>query len=58
MEDIAPLICLQLDRCRSAARGLERAPTIAREARRPTRGTPEEKEEAVLVGIGFVPSAV
>jgi hypothetical protein len=40
-------ICLQLNRRRSAGHGTGKTPpTIAREARRPTRGTPEESEES------------
>lgn len=36
---------------------LTRAPTIAREARRPTRGTPKEGSKAILVGINSIPLA-
>jgi len=48
LPEIGVSISLQLDRRRLAGRGLERRPTIAREARRPTRGTPEEGAESVL----------
>jgi hypothetical protein len=52
-------IRLQLDRRRLAGRGLERRPAPpAREARRPTRGTPEECADVVLVCIYIVQSAV
>ena len=59
IEDICPQSGLQLNRRRSAGRGLERRPApIAREARRPTRGTPEECADAVLVCIYSVLSAI
>jgi hypothetical protein len=52
-------ISLQFCRRRLAGRGLERRPApIAREARRPTRGTPEERADAVLACMDEVQSAV
>jgi hypothetical protein len=42
---LALSISLQLDRRRSAARGLERAPTVAREARRADSRNPRRKIE-------------
>ena len=46
-------------RCGSAGRGLERRSlTIAREARMPTRGIPEECSNAVLDCVRYVPSSV
>ena len=51
-------ISLQSIRRRSAGRGLERPPIIAREARRPTRGTPEECVMLFLACIYEVKPAI
>jgi len=56
--DIRPSLVCSLATVAWPPAALSGAPTVAREARRPTRGTPEECADVVLACIYSIQSAV